>query len=254
MDGRRVAGGWLLGLIALAGCQRGTVTVAPDPQVGDRARYRYEIVARITSRIDGRDPKVTEIDTTLVVDQETTAVSLEGIEADVVLRRDRRAPQATTVVLDATGAIRDVDLAAGLGLEELGLSQLGALVPPTMAPPRRALSPGARWAIEAGPVDGHGRLLRLGVEHDADVAVVRTEVGQEVDEVVTSGASVAELRGRLTSLATAAYALDGGTMQRSTIRSTGDVRAAIQPPTGIDVAAVLGTITYDIQVRATRLR
>lgn len=244
----------LLAVVALAGCQAETVTVAPDPRVGDHARYRYDIEARITSTIDGREPTVTEIETTLLVDQRTTAVSPDGIEADVVLRRDRREPQTTKVVLDATGAIRDVDLAAGLGLEELGLSQLGALVPPTMAPPSRALSPGARWSIAAGSVDGHGRLLRLGVEHDADVAVVRTEVGQEIDELVTSGASVAELRGRLTSLATAAYALDRGTLQRSTIRSGGDVRAAIQPPAGIDVAAVLGTISYDIQVRATRLR
>lgn len=243
----------LVGLAALGACRPGTVHIDPAPKIGDRATYRYVIAATITSELDDADPTITTIATTLVVDQTVIGVTDGGAEADVRLRRDGGPVQTARVVLDATGAIRDVELVAGLGDDGLGLSQLGALLPPTMVPPPVDLAPGARWAISVGPISGHGRLDRLGVERGRDVAIVRTSVTQAIDEAVTSGTNVATLAGTLHSTSSATYDLRTGSVRRSSTHSTGDVRASIEPPTGIDADPVLGRIDYDVRVRATRL-
>jgi len=243
----------LVGLAALGACQPGTVRIDPEPRVGDRATYRYVIAATITSELDGADPTTTTISTTLVVDQTVIGVTDDGAEADVRLRRDGGPVQTARVVLDATGAIRDVELVAGLGDEGLGLSQLGALLPPTMVPPAGDLVPGARWTISAGPISGYGRLDRLAVERGREVAIVRTSVAQPIDEAVTSETNLATLAGTLHSTTSATYDLGTGSVRRSSTHSTGDVHASIEPPTGVDANPVLGRIGYDVRVRATRL-
>lgn len=253
MDRRVVAGALVAGLAALSACRANTVRIDPDPQVGDRARYRYEIEATITRALEGGEPTTTEIATSLLADQEVVALTDEGIEAEVTLRRDGAAGRTARVVLERSGAIRGIELIEGLSADSLGLSQLGSLLPPTAAPPTSPLSPGTRWSISEGPLDGYGRLTRLGVIDGAEVGVVDTTVSAPIDDAVSAGTSSATLVGELRSKTTAAYDISDGSIRRSSARSHGDVQARIEPPAGVDAAPALGTITYDIRVRVTRL-
>lgn len=240
-------------LVALGACRANTVRIDPDPQVGDRARYRYEIEATITRTLDGGKPTTTEITTSLLANQQVLELTDDGIEAKVTLRRDGAAGRTARVMIDRSGAIRGIELAEGLSVDSLGLSELGSLLPPTPVPPTEPLSPGARWSISEGQLEGRGRLTRLGVIDGRDVAVVDTTASAPIDDAVAAGTSAATLLGELRSTTTAAYDLSDGSIRRSSARSRGAVQARIEPPTGIDAAPAIGTIAYDIRVRITRL-
>lgn len=253
MDRRLVTGVLAVALAALGACQPGTVRIDGHPSVGERSRYRYEIVATITRSIEGGAPTTSRVATTLLADQKVTAVSDAGVQADVTLRRDGAATRTARVLLNRSGAIRSIELVAGLDSADVGLSQLGSLLPPAVTPPTRALAPGARWAIDEEDVRGTGRLMRLGVVDGADVAVVETSLSERIADAVTSGTSRATLTGTLRTYSTAAYDLEDGSTRHSTARSSGTVHARIEPPVGIQARPVLGTITYDIEVQAVRL-
>lgn len=240
-------------LVAVGACQPGTVRIDGHPSVGERSRYRYEIEATITRAIEGGAPTTSKVSTTLLADQKVTAVTRSGIQADVTLRRDGAATRTARVLLNRSGAIRSIELVAGLESADVGLSQLGSLLPPAVTPPTRALAPGARWTIDEDDLRGTGRLMRLGVVDGADVAVVETSLSERIHDDVTSGTSRATLTGTLRTLSTAAYDLGDGSTRHSTARSSGTVRARIEPPAGIQAQPVLGTITYDIKVQAVRL-
>lgn len=238
---------------ALSSCNVSSVHIRSDPEVGDRARYRYEIDATITRSLAGSKPTITEVSTTLVADQRVVALTSEGVEADVTLHREGAKTRTARVVLDRDGAIRGIELVAGVSPDGLGLAQLGSLLPPTIAPPARRLRPGDRWTITEGTLSGGGRLLRLGVVDGADVAVVRTALSESIADDVSSEASAARLTGELSSTRTTSYDLSDGSARRSVARSRGTVQALIEPPAGIDAQPVRGTISYDISVRSTRI-
>jgi hypothetical protein len=253
MHRRLGTGALVAALVALGACRAGTVRIEPVPHPGDRARYRYDIEATITRSLDDGKPTTTTIGTELIADQEVVALTDDGVEADVTLRRDGAAPRTARVQLDSTGAIHGIELVEGLSSDSLGLAQLGALLPPMTAPPAGPLAPGAHWSISEGALQGHGRLARLDVADGADVAVVDTSLIEAIDDAVAAGASAVTLLGELRSESTAAYDIADGSIRRSSARSRGEVRAQIEPPPGIDAAPVLGTISYDIRVRVTRL-
>ncbi|MGQ0832617.1 MAG: hypothetical protein ACT4OV_13160 [Microthrixaceae bacterium] len=251
---RGLATGLLVGGLLLTGaCRADTVRVEATPQVGDRARFRYEIDATVTRAIDGEPAETTTAVATLLVSQRIVSVTSDGVEADVTLRRDGGAARTARVRLDRAGALRGVELVDGLPGPSLGLSELGSLLPPTVAPPSRALRPGDEWSTAAGATEGRGRLVRLGIIDGEEVAVVRTTVAEAIDEDVAAGPSVATLTGVLRTQSTVSYDLVDGSLRRSSARSRGAVRARIEAPTGVDAAPVLATITYDIRVTATRL-
>lgn len=241
------------GLVTLGACRPSTVTVDSHLEVGDEARYRYEIDATITRALEGAEPTTTHITTELLADQEVVALTDDGAQAAVTLRREGSAPRSAQVLLDRSGAIRSIQLVEGMASDTLGLAELGSLLPPSSTPPTTPLRPGARWEIAEGAVTGHGRLERLGIIDDAEVAVVETAIVESLEEAVATGTSEATLQGELRADGTAAYDLADGSVRRSTARSRGEVQALIQPPAGIDAAPVAATIAYDIRVRVTRL-
>jgi hypothetical protein len=253
MDRRLAVGALVAALVGIGACRAGTVRIEPDPQTGDRARYQYEIEATITRSLDDGKPTTTTIRTELIADQEVVALTDDGVEAEVTLRRDGAAPRTARVALDRTGAIHGIELVEGLTSDTLGLAQLGALLPPMSAPPAGPLALGARWSISEGQLEGEGRLARLGVVDGADVAVVDTTLTEAIDEAVAAGTSAVTLLGDLRAESTASYDIADGSIRRSSATSRGEVRARIEPPTGVDAAPVLGTISYDIRVRVTRL-
>lgn len=253
--GRRLATALVLLVAAAAGsgCRPSTVDVAFTPAMGERYSYRYEIEATITQSLDGADPTVTEIRTTLRADQEVVEVSPGGVLAEVTLRREGGAPRTADVRLDRAGMLQGVDLIEGQPTDVFGLGDLGGVLP-TAALPDVPLAPGDRWVIDDEPVSGRGRLLRLGVIDGEEVAVVSSDVTQPIDETTPVGDTTAALAGDLHAAATTAYDLRDGSVRQATTRARGVVQARIAPPPGIDAGAVLGEITYDIRVRVTRLR
>ncbi len=241
------------GFVLASACRPANVTVDPHLEVGDRARYRYEIEAEVTRALENATPTTTRIDTELVADQEVTALTEDGAEAAVTLRRTGSPPRAAQVVLDRAGAIRSIELVEDLTNGAVGLGELGSLFPPSTAPPTTPLAPGDRWSISEDGLEGEGRLARLGVVDGADVAVVETSLVEALEDAVAAGTSAVSLDGELRSEGTIAYDLADGSMRRSSSRSRGDVRAVIQPPPGVGSEPAHARITYDIRVRVTRL-
>lgn len=255
MRGRPTAAAILGSLLALSACGSGTVRVVADPAIGDRARYRYEITATVSRSIEGNEPVTTDIATTLLADQEIVAVRRDVIEADVGLRRDGGVQRRATVLLDRSGAIRDIELVGGFSSTTLGLSELTTVLLPSATDlPPGELAPGERWSISDEHSSGEGRLVRLGVVDGARVAVVDTSLSSPIDDEVAAGESAASLTGVLRSEGTTSYDLDDGSVRRSVARSRGEMQVRIEPPAGVDAAPALGTIRYDIRVRVTRLR
>lgn len=252
--GRRVTAALVL-LVAApawAGCRPSTVDVAFTPTEGDQYSYRYDIEATITQSLDGAEPTVTEISTTLRADQEVIQVSPGGVLAEVTLRREGGAPRTSEVRLDRAGTLQGVDLIEGQPADIFGLGDLGGVLP-TAALPEGPLAPGDRWSIDGEPVTGTGRLRRLGVIDGEDVAVIASDLTEPIDGTIPVGNTTAELEGDLRATSTTAYDLRDGSLRRATTRAHGVVQARIEPPPGIDAGAALGAITYEIRVRVTRL-
>ena len=155
--------------------------------------------------------------------------------------------------LDEAGTLQGVDLIEGQSTDIFGLESLSGVLP-TVVVPQGPLAPGDRWSIDDDPLTGDGRLQRLGVIDGADVAVVTTDLEQPVEETTPVGATSAALAGDLRTTTTTAYDVRDGSVRRASSRARGEVEARIAPPPGVNATTVLGTITYDVRVRVTRLR
>jgi hypothetical protein len=237
---------------AVAGCRSHTVTLAFAPEVGDQYRYRYEVEATITRALEGSEPEVTDVRTTLRVEEAVLEVTPAGVRAEVTLRRDGGAPRSSEVRLDRAGTVRGIDLVEGQRLEVFGLGDLSGVLD-TLDLPTGPLAPGDRWSLDEEALEGDGRLARLGVIDGQDVAVVVTRTVEPIERTVPSGTTTAALQGSLRADGTLAYDLADGSLRRATSRARGEVDARIAPPPGVDADAVLGTIAYDIHIRVTRL-
>lgn len=237
----------------VAACREGTVRLAYSPSEGDELSFRYEIDATITRALEGVEPTITEISTSVQADQEVLEVAPGGVRATVTLRRDGGAPRTSQVRLDDAGTLQGVDLIEGQSTGIFGLDDLEGVLP-TVSLPDGRLSPGDRWSIDDAELTGEGRLVRLGVIDGEDVAVVASELTQPIAETAAIGETSASLDGALRATSTTAYDLRDGSLRRATTRARGEVAARIAPPPGIDAAAVVGTITYDVRVRVVRLR
>lgn len=237
----------------LSACREGTVALLYTPSEGDELSFRYEIDATITQSLDGLAPTVSRIHTSVEADQEVLEVSAAGVRAAVTLQRDGGAPRTSQVRLDDAGTLQGVDLIEGQPTTVFGLDDLAGVLP-TVALPDGRLSPGDRWSVDDSDLVGEGRLVRLGVIDGEDVAFVASELTQAIAETATVGATSAALDGELRATSTTAYDLRDGSLRRATTRARGAVDARIAPPPGVDAAAVVGTITYDVRVRVVRLR
>jgi hypothetical protein len=227
--------------------------VAFDPEVGDEYGYRYEIDLTVTRQREGEAAESIELVETLTADQEVLELSGDGARVEVELAREDRAPRTAIVLLDRAGSLQGIELVEDLEATVFGLTDASSLVPTHGdGPPDRALAPGDTWTISDGARRGEGRLQRLGVIDDQDVAVVRTSAREELDESVVAGASATDVRGTLRSGATTSYDLADGAVRRSRAWSRGRIAARFEPPAGVEADPVDATITYDITVRVTR--
>jgi len=255
MHGRQLAGvaAGLAVTVSALGCRASEVSVGFSPEIGDRYEYHYEIDATITRQLEGAEPEVIELDTELTAEQEVRATTRSGARIRVTLTREGGAPRTAVVLVDRAGSLRGVELIEGLAASVFGIADAQALVPTHLdGPPDGPLEPGDRWTIDDGARHGHGRLVRLGVVDDEDVAVVRTSITEELDESLTAGASDSDVTGTLRAGSTTSYDLGDGAIRRSRSWSEGELDVLVAPPPGVDAEPVGGTISFDVVVRVTR--
>lgn len=251
--GRRVA--QVLAVAALAAaCRPDTVSLAGEPAVGTTIRIRYEIDAEVTRSVEGQAPETTVLATRLDTEQVVLDVDEQGTLVALILRVDGGAPRRVQVRLDRAGSLAAIDEVEGLPASALGLppATLGT-ASGRLALPERPVAIGDEWAIDDGAVRGRGRLVGLGVADGIELATVRSELLQVIDEVATVGPSDVALVGRVRSTSTTRHDLADGTIRRATRHTRGVFDALVQPPAGVDALPVPAVITYDIRVRATRL-
>lgn len=242
----------VLGSAVVAGaCRAHTVDLGFRPEQGAAYVYRYEISATITRSLEGEEPEVTDVDTVLLVEQEVLDPTSDGARVQVELRRDGGEPRSAVVVLDRAGSLRGIEAVEGLPVETMTAGGTSLVEPATL--PDGHLAPGQRWQIAE---DGHevsGRLERLGIIDDEDVAVVRATTRDRVQETVDAGGSVATLDGTVSARSTTSYDLDDGAIRRSRTSSIGTLAVEIAPPTGVAAEPVPGEILYDVRVEVTRI-
>lgn len=236
------------------GCRPSTVSVAYAPEVGDRYAYRYEIETTVTRTLEGTEPEVVHLDTELVARLEVRARTTRGARIRLELTREGGAPRTAVAIVDRAGSLEGVELVEGLGAAVFGVADEDALVPTHLTgPPDRPLAPGDRWSIRDGARREDGRLVRLGVIDDSDVAVVQTTATEDLSRSVQAGASATAVRGRVRSGATTSYDLSDGAIRRSRSWSRGKIDAELQPPEGVQAEPVHATIAYEVVVRVTRI-
>jgi hypothetical protein len=241
--------------LALLGCRPATVSVAFTPEVGATYAYRYEIDATVTTTRDGEEPQVERVDTELVAEQEVQSLTADGARIRLELTREGGVPRTAVALVDRAGSLADVELVEDLDAAAFGIAGSNALVPTQLGgPPDRPLAPGDTWRVDQGDRHGSGRLERLGVIDDADVAVVRVDVSEDLARSVRAGASETRLDGTLHSGSQTSYDLDDGAIRRSRSWSRGTFAAELAPPSGVDAEPVHATIDYDVAVRITRIR
>jgi hypothetical protein len=251
--GRRVLAAMALAAALLAGCRSDTVSLGFEPRPGATYRYRYEIDATVTRTVAGAEPVVTEVAVTISSEQQIREVTEDGVTAAVTLTTDGSTPRTSVVRLDRAGSLAAIQEVEGLPSEAAGLPPEALLGTALGEPLPDDLSAGERWSIRDGAVTGEGRLDRLGVVDDHDVAVVTTDLVDAIADVVAAGGSEVTLDGELSTAASTTYDLGDGAVREGQSRTTGTVDARIAPPAGVVAAPVAAVITVELRVRTTRL-
>lgn len=148
-------------------------------------------------------------------------------------------------IVDRAGSLQGIELVQGLDAGVFGIGEGDGLVTdPAEGLPDRRLRTGDRWTLRDGNRRGHGRLERLGIEHDHDVAIVRTS---STEPVKAKGGGGIVTAGSLTS-----YDLDDGAVRSSRSWSHGRLEVEVDPPTNVVADPVQAKVTYDVEIRVTR--
>ena len=243
----------LLAVLTVAGCRSEAVTLGFAPEIGARYSYQYEISGTITTIVDGEDPEVTELQTTLSADQQVISASEAGVVVEVVLRRDGGATRTAVVLLDRAGSLRGIHEIEDLPATTFALPAAGsALASELVAPPAGPLVLGQRWSLREGAVSVEARLRRFGVVDGARVAGVTATVEEAIDQTTAVTGSLVTQRGTLRSDAETTFDLADGSIRQADTHTTGTVRATIEPPLDIVAPPVEAEVRYDLSVRVRR--
>jgi hypothetical protein len=240
-----------LAVAGLAGCRDDAVSMQFSPRIGEHYRYRYEVTARLTRSVDGREPVATTVDTELLVDQEVLGRTRGGTRVRIHLTREGGADSTVVAVVDRAGSLAGVELVEGLDAAVFGIGDPSGLAPdPSEGLPGGSLAPGDRWSIDDGNRAGHGRLERLAVVDGHDVAWVRTEVVEALDGAGSSRA--ADTTGTIRTGSRTSYDIGDGAVRQGRSWSHGRLEAQVRPPADVDAPPVRATISYDVEIRVTR--
>jgi len=239
--------------LGLVGCRADTVELGFEPEPGATYRYRYEIEATVTRRIEGEDPRTTTVEMTFDSEQTVVEEAEGGTLVEVTLTSDDAPPHTATVVIDRAGSLEAFQQVDGLPADAVGLPTGALLTAAATEPPRRPLSIGDDWEVQEGTVTGTGRLDRLGVLDGQPSAVVETTIREALDETTERLGSTVALAGDLPSVTTTAFDVRDGSVRRSRTHSKGTVHLLVSPPVDVQAAPVEAVVIYELLVTTTRL-
>lgn len=251
---------------ALAGCSNGNgekVEVAFRPPVG--AQYRYEVkVQSVTTTRLGNEPAERMVDETVL---ETTATVLaadpEEVRVQVVLRRPGSPDRTFIVLFDRAAQLSGVESVEGLPPDILGTSSFPELLPAaSTAPPKRPLTPGETWKIDAQPnlpgsgssrLVGTGRLEKVSEVDGRKVASITADTSLPLRSTTRVRDATLAVEGTETTQTTATRAVADGAVESARSETQGDFRLSLTPP-GVESAIPLtGTMTIELRSQTRRL-
>lgn len=258
---RRLA---ILGVAAAllgAACEEHTVAIRFDPDVGDRYRFRSEIVTEVERELDGER---TGDSATAILDATETVMEVgdDTVTVEVTVDRDTAPTRTYEVRYDRGGRLSAIDLVEGVPTAALGVQLATELPPDVASPPDGRLEPGARWDIDRtfggdggdGPsrVTGTGRVDSLGVEDGRDVAVIVVDLEVPVRSTVDTDDGRVTIVGVQRSRSRTTYDLADGAPRRDRTDIEGSLDVLVEPPAGVTAAPIPGRIVYRVETRTLR--
>ena len=263
---RRLALYLLLPAVAAGGltaCEEESVNVGFRPEAG--ASYRYEIkVQSVTTTVLGDEAPERAVDEVTLESRDTVlATAPEEVRMQVVLRRAGSPERTFLVRFDRGHQLAGVDLVDGLPPEVLGPVGLPAFMPAAAtAPPDRALTPGAKWKIDATSsvpgattglrLEGTGRLVKVTTMGGRKVAAIKAETSVPLSSTTQVGGSTATISGTERTESTANRALADGVVEEATSVTRGTYDLVLSPSKGSG-APVRGTMSVEIRAQTRRL-
>jgi hypothetical protein len=252
-----------LALGALTACDKESVRVGFRPEAG--ATYRYEIkVQSVTTTVLGdAAPDRAQDDVVLESTEKVLSSAPEAVEVQVTLRRAGSPDRTFRVKFDRGAQLAAVDAVDGLPPDVLGAVGFPELLPAAVtAPPDRALSPGAKWKIDAtpglggaGPVrlEGTGQLVKVTTAGGQKVASIKADTRLPLSSTTQIGDATATLDGTEVTESTAMRSLADGSVQDATSVTKGTFRIALSPKAGTVSTPVTGTMSVEIRSQTRRL-
>jgi hypothetical protein len=258
-----VIGAITLGALLVA-CRDDTVRIAFTPQAGDRYRYDVRVRAVTRSTIADAAPRRSADDFVLHAEHRVVRVGSGDTELEVKLSIPDVGERTFTAQFDRGAQLSRIDSIEGVPAEALGQLGLSEILPGAAgAPPRRALAPGDRWAIDSpaaviggggSRLKGQGRLVSLGVVRGRDVATIESRYRLPVKRTTTSGEATIELDGTQTTVVQTVRALRDGAVESAKATTKGTYRVTLTPPAGSTGAPLTGRLTVEVKSETSRLR
>lgn len=251
------------GLAVLGGCREDTVRLSFQPRPGDRYSYRVEVEAEAVAKVGDEAPRRTQSTNVFEAQQSVLDADPSGTRVEVRLSEQGAPPRTFVVRLDRAAQLAEVQSTEGLPSSALGGLGLSEIFPAAAAaPPDRALEPGARWVIDepvqlASPettrLFGEGRLAKLGVIDDRDVATVESTYRLPVRRTAQERRSKLELSGAQDTNASTTYDLEDGSVVTVDARTNGSYEVMLLPPEGTPGTPIPGILTVTVRSMTRRV-
>ncbi len=239
--------------LALAGCQPDTVRLDFRPTVGATYRYRYEVVATITRRVEGEAARVTSVHTSVESTQTVLDETADGTQLEVTLESEGSPARTAVVLVDRAGSLQAIQGADGVPVDA-GVPATDLLLgTAATGPPDRPLRVGDVWDVAEGGVRGHGRLDHFAILDGADAAALETELVEVVRDTQARAGSEVARDGELRSSSDVTLDLADGSVRGGRTTSRGELLVVVAPPEGVTAAPVQAVVRYELAVTTTRL-
>jgi hypothetical protein len=253
-----MAGRWFAALLVLAslgtaGCRSDEVALGFEPREGATYRYRYVVEATVTRRVEGGEPRTTEIDMTFESEQRVLEHTRAGAVMEVTLSSASSAPRTAVVLLDRAGSVQAIEQVDGLPAVDAGLPSPASLLASTATePPARPLRLGDQWKVDDSTVTGEGTLDRFALVDGEEGAVVVADLVDALTGSQTVDGSEVVLDGDVRSTVSTTFDLLDGAVRDSVTQSDGEVQVEVAPPAGVEAPPVVAVVTYELRIRTTR--
>lgn len=250
--------------LLLAACDPSTVEIGFEPDVGDRYEFESDVTTDVETTLDG-DTEARSDESMLSAAEEVVSVEDDEVTIEVALERDGVPARTYSVRYNRGDRLSAIDLIEGAPAEAVGLDLATDLPADLAGPPSGPLDVGMRWEIartveatdgeEDEPIliTGAGRVRSLGVQDGRDVAIVEVTLEVPIRSRIDTASGLVHLSGTQVSVSTSTYDLTDGAVRSDETTITGSVDLVIEPPEGIEAAAVPGSIDYEVTTDTRRV-